>query len=357
MKTQNHSFLFALKNYQSALIAALFFGCIAPGTRYFVTEFPPQSLAGILYTCAGAGLLMLLLLKGEWLKAAKHFKRADGKWLGGATFFGGILGPAFLTYGMQRISGSSASLLLNLEAVFTSLIAWFVFKEHFEKRIVWGMTFIVFGCVILSYGSQSGGQDTLLGIALITGACLSWSVDNNLTRNISHLSPLLTASIKGIVAGMCNLALGHLLGERIDLGLPLLLAGGLGFLGIGVSLVAFILSLKTIGTARTGAVFSTAPFVGAIISILGLGEPLTFPFVIALGLMGIGVYLHLSETHEHEHEHESTLHTHEHIHDEHHQHEHDPRISPQAPHTHFHKHSENKHSHPHFPDLHHRHSH
>ena len=349
---------FALKNYRAALIAALFFAFIAPGTKYLIHALPPQSMAGVLYFCAGLGLLLVLILKKEFQNSINQFQKKDWKWLIAATFFGGILGPAFLTYGMIRISGSTASLLLNLESVLTSLIAWFIFKEHFEKRIVWGMLFIVAGCVILSLGSQgSHGQDTGLGFVLIALASLSWGIDNNVTRNISHLNPIFTASIKGLIAGAANLFLGFLIGERLNFDFSLLQAGALGFLGIGISLVAFIVSLGKIGTARTGALFSTAPFIGSILSILILKEPISVPFTIALILMACGVWFHLSEVHVHEHIHKEFEHGHKHIHDEHHQHTHGPNDPPGEPHGHFHRHEKMIHKHPHFPDIHHQHSH
>ncbi|OFZ19159.1 MAG: hypothetical protein A2X94_10310 [Bdellovibrionales bacterium GWB1_55_8] len=351
-------FAFALKNYRAAFIAAFFFGCIAPGTKLLVHNLPPQSTAGILYFFAGIGMLAILLAKKELLPSLAHIKPKDGKWLFAATLFGGILGPAFLTYGLLSIRGSTASLLLNLESVLTSLIAWFVFKEHFEKKIVWGMLFIISGCVILSWSAQaSGGQDSLTGVSLIALACLSWGIDNNVTRNIAHLNPVLTASIKGVIAGSSNLALGFLIGERFGLNIQILQAGLLGFLGIGVSLVAFIISLGTIGTARTGAVFSTAPFVGAILSVLVLGEAVSIPFILALVLMGFGVMCHLSEEHLHEHSHPALEHSHEHAHDEHHQHAHDADDPPGTTHNHKHRHVAETHQHRHFPDIHHLHEH
>lgn len=351
--------LFALKNYRAALVAAFFFGCIAPGAKYLSSALPPQSMAGVLYFSAGIGLLFLLLLKKQFLSSIAQFQPKDAKWLAAATLFGGVLGPAFLTYGLLNISGSTASLLLNLESVLTSLIAWFIFKEHFEKRIVWGMLFIIGGCIILSLGSNttSEGHDSLLGFFLIALACLSWGIDNNVTRNISHLNPVFTASIKGLIAGAANLILGYFLGERLGFNLQLGQAAILGFLGIGISLVAFIVSLGSIGTARTGALFSTAPFIGSILSILILKESVSIPFLIALALMAVGVWFHLSEDHSHEHTHEEMLHSHDHIHDVHHQHTHGPDVSDGEPHSHQHRHQVMTHSHGHFPDIHHRHEH
>lgn len=355
-----NKYLFSLKNYKWALIAAFFFGCITPGTKFFISNLPPQSMAGLLYLGAGLGLFAILTLKQNLKSSFERIEQKDLKWFFLATFFGGILGPAFLTYGISQISGSTASLLLNLEAVLTSLIAWFIFKEHFEKKIVYGMILIVLGCLSLSLNStSSSGSDTLMGFFLICLACLSWGIDNNVTRKISHLDPVLLASFKGLIAGSSNLFLAYIIGERLIWNSDIAYTGLLGFFGIGVSLVAFIVSLSSIGTARTGAVFSTAPFIGSVISIALLGENLTLPVILALGLMGAGVWMHFSEDHEHEHAHEELQHEHEHIHDgsdEHHDHHHE-HINPKAPHIHEHTHRMMVHKHPHFPDIHHQHGH
>lgn len=353
MKT---NYLFTIKNYRAALVAALFFGCIAPGSKFLSPNLPPQSMAGLLYFFAGVGLFAILVK--QKLSSFSKVQGKDYKWFLLATLFGGILGPAFLTYGISRISGSTASLLLNLEAVLTSLIAWFIFKEHFEKKIVYGMILIILGCLTLSLNSDaSAGTDTLLGFSLISLACLSWGIDNNVTRSISHLDPVLIASFKGLIAGSANLFLGYLIGERLSWNIQILQVGILGFLGIGISLVAFIVSLGSIGTARTGAIFSTAPFIGSLLSIIFLKESLSVPFAIALVLMSGGIWLHLSEDHQHEHTHTELSHSHEHVHDEHHQHEHSASDSVGEPHNHHHIHIQLTHKHSHFPDIHHQHEH
>jgi drug/metabolite transporter (DMT)-like permease len=351
-------YLFALKNYRAALIAALFFGCITPGAKFLIRDFPPQSLAGLLYIFAGIGLFIILLFQRNIVNSFSRIQKVDLKWFFLATLFGGIMGPAFLTYGISHIRGSTASLLLNLEAVLTSLIAWFIFKEHFEKKIVFGMILIVLGCLSLSFNSNvSTGTDTLTGFILICCACLSWGIDNNVTRKISHLDPVLIACFKGLIAGSTNLYLGYLIGEKLSWNFGILQIGILGFFGIGISLVAFIISLGMIGTARTGAIFSTAPFIGSLLSILFLSETITMPFVIALLLMAGGVWCHLSENHNQMHTHEELNHEHEHIHDEHHQHSHSANDPVSEPHTHPHHHKRMTHKHPHFPDIHHQHEH
>lgn len=339
-------------------MAALFFGCIAPGSKLLSKSLPPQSMAGLMYFFAGLGLFAVLLMRKNIRVSFSRIQKQDYKWFILATVFGGISGPAFLTYGIIHISGSSASLLLNLEAVLTSLIAWFIFKEHFEKKIVYGMILIILGCLTLTLNSTgSSGVDTLLGFALISLACLSWGIDNNVTRNISHLDPVLIACLKGLIAGSSNLFLGYLVGERLSIGVELLQVGILGFLGIGISLVAFIVSLGSIGTARTGAIFSTAPFIGSLLSILFLNEALNLPVTIALLLMAGGLWFHLSEDHGHEHTHSKMIHSHEHIHDDHHQHEHLDSDPKGLPHVHRHTHSVMTHTHAHFPDIHHQHDH
>jgi drug/metabolite transporter (DMT)-like permease len=351
-------YLFTLKNYRAALVAALFFGSIAPGVKFLSKEIPPQSMAGLMYLFAGIGLFLILGFSKEFSQKFSRIQKPDLKWFIGATLFGGILGPAFLTYGLLQMSASTSSLLLNLEGVLTSLIAWFIFKEHFEKKIVYGMILIVLGCLTLTLNSSDNvGADSLLGFALVSFACLSWGIDNNVTRKISHLDPVLIASFKGLIAGSSNLILGYFIGERLSFGIEIFQIGVLGFLGVGVSLVAFIVSLGSIGTARTGAIFSTAPFIGSLLSILALGDALTIPFTIALILMAGGIWLHLSEDHSHEHTHEVLSHAHEHIHDEHHRHLHTHLDPAGEPHTHFHQHEPLTHSHAHFPDIHHQHRH
>jgi drug/metabolite transporter (DMT)-like permease len=218
------------------------------------------------------------------------------------------------------------------------------------------MLAILVGAALLSWSGRPGGGYNW-GSAAIAGACLSWAVDNNLTRKISGSDPRQIAMIKGLAAGTVNTGLGLALGGRLPGMGALLGAGLLGFLGYGLSLTLFVLGLRNLGTARTSAYFSLAPFVGAMVALLYPGEPLTLRIALAGGLMGWGIWLHLSERHEHTHAHEAMDHDHLHVHDEHHQHAHGPSDPPGEPHTHWHHHEPFVHSHPHYPDLHHRHRH
>ncbi len=282
--------------------------------------------------------------------------RADLPWLVGAVVAGGILGPVLLMSGLRYTPASAASLLLNLEGVFTALLAWFVFRENFDRRIALGLALIMAGGVVLSWeGGAGGGPALALGPLAIAAACFCWAVDNNLTQKVSGADPLHLAAIKGAVAGTVNLALAILTGVRrpsVALAMGALVVG---FLGYGLSLALFILALRHLGTARTGAYFSLAPFVGAAVSLIVLRESIGRPFLTAGILMGIGAWLHLTERHEHEHHHHKVEHSHRHVHDEHHQHGHEAGITPAEPHTHVHVHEPMTHRHPHYPDIHHRH--
>ncbi len=274
-----------------------------------------------------------------------------------ATIAGGIVAPALLMFGLSRSDAATASLFLNLEAVFGALLAWFVFREATGRRVVSGFVAIFAGGVLLAWPSHGVIPGRSLGLFCIAGACLCWGVDNNVTRKISSGDSRVIAAIKGAVAGCTNTLLALAVGARLPAGQELVSAMALGFLGYGVSLVLFIVSLRRLGTARTGAYFSTAPFIGGALAVALYGQPLTATFWIAGGLMALGVWLHVTEQHEHEHLHEPLTHTHAHRHDAHHQHGHPKGSDATEPHTHEHRHVPVRHSHPHFPDIHHEHQH
>ncbi|MDZ4253280.1 MAG: EamA family transporter [Sulfuritalea sp.] len=276
-------------------------------------------------------------------------------WLAGATLAGGVLAPVLLMLGLAGMPAAGASLLLNAEGVFTALLAWFVFRENVDRRIALGMAAIVAGALVLSWpgeASFAGWWPTLT----VLGACLAWAIDNNLTRKLALNDATWIAAIKGLVAGTVNLALAFWLGASLPSVANLAAAMAVGFLAYGVSLALFVVGLRHLGTARTGAYFSVAPFFGAALAI-ALGEAVTLPLLLAGALMAIGVWLHLTERHEHGHEHPALSHDHLHVHDEHHRHEHGFAWDGAEPHTHPHVHAPLRHEHGHFPDSHHRHRH
>lgn len=339
-----------------ALLAAALFGASTPFAKLLVGHLPPVLLAGLLYLGSGFGLMALRLVRDRGWKSSE-LSRAEWPWLLGAILFGGVLGPVALMYGLMTTSGSAASLLLNLEAVLTAALAWIVFKENADRRIVLGMAAIVAGGIVLSWPTSAGGASYWMGPLLVSAACLFWAVDNNLTRKVSATDALFIAGAKGLIAGIVNVMLALSFGAALPTHLTALSAMTVGLLGYGVSLVLFVLALRGLGTARTGAYFSTAPFMGAVVALAFMGES-TYPaFWIAAGLMGCGVWLHLTERHEHEHQHEPIEHRHSHVHDEHHGHVHQDGESRAEPHDHVHVHSAIAHKHPHYPDIHHRHAH
>jgi drug/metabolite transporter (DMT)-like permease len=341
-----------------ALLAAVLFGASAPLAKALLEGVSPQVLAGLLYLGSGAGLgAFWLARRGRHAPAREApLRRRDLPWLAGAIATGGVTAPVLLMLGLGRTPASASALLLNLEGVFTAALAWVVFRENVDRRIVIGMAAIVAGGVLLSWG----GGVSLTGLAgplLIAGACLGWAVDNNLTQKVSAGDPVEIATLKGLVAGAVNLTVGMALGGALPPALRLAAVLAVGLLGYGVSLVLYVLAMRALGTARTGAYFSVAPFVGAVIGLAIFGERVT-PVLLGAGcLMALGLWLHLSERHLHEHTHQSLSHTHRHTHDEHHQHPHAPADPLGEPHTHPHEHAPLVHQHPHYPDIHHRHSH
>lgn len=340
----------------AALLAAALFGASTPFAKQLVGQTSPFLLAGLLYLGSGIGLNLIRIVRDRSLQLPT-MPASEWWWWLGAVIFGGMLGPLLLMIGLVRTTASTASMLLNLEAVLTALLAWVVFKENADRRIVTGMLLIVAGGLLLSWSSTGHGEGSWIGPVAIGGACLCWAIDNNLTRKVSAQDALFLAGGKGAVAGVINTALGLAIGAAWPSWTQAMPAMLIGLLGYGISLVLFVLALRGLGTARTGAYFSTAPFIGAAIAILCFGEHASTMFWLAATLMGAGVWLHLTERHEHEHTHEAMLHAHRHVHDEHHQHEHDFDWDGTEPHTHPHQHTPITHTHPHYPDIHHRHGH
>ncbi len=335
----------------AALGAALLFGAGTPFAKLLLDRTDPWMLAALLYLGSGLGLWLLRRVRRA---EAVHPSRSEWVWLAGATVSGGVVGPVLLMFGLSSMSATGASLLLNAEGVFTALIAWFVFKENFDKRIALGMLAIVAGAVVLSWPSEMSAR-VELGALSVLGACAAWAIDNNLTRKVSLADATFIAMVKGLAAGSTNLLLAWKMGSAWP-ALPTMGAAALlGFLSYGSSLVLFVVALRHLGTARTGAYFSVAPFFGALLGVLMLKEPVTAPLLVAGALMALGVWLHLTESHGHLHTHEPEEHSHEHVHDAHHQHSHAHPVA--QPHTHVYAHTALEHSHEHFPDAHHRHPH
>jgi drug/metabolite transporter (DMT)-like permease len=338
-----------------ALASAALFGVLPPLSKLLLASINPFMLAGLLYLGAGIGMAFYKFGRMAARRAASEasLQRSDIPWLAGAVAAGGIAGPVLLMLGLSRTTASSGALLLNLEGLATMGIAWLAFRENVDRRLIAGAVAILAGAALLSW--DGAGVSVNSGSLLIAGACLAWGIDNNLTRKISAADPVDIVIIKGVAAGVVNIALSSAAGAALPD--PVLIAGSMavGLAGVGVSLVMFILALRHLGTARTGAYYALAPFIGALAAIFLIGEPLTLKLALAGILMAIGLWLHLAERHGHDHTHEALEHEHRHVHDEHHLHAHDGPVT--EPHSHWHRHEPLRHSHPHYPDLHHRHSH
>ena len=343
-----------------ALAAAVLFGGAAAAAKSLLDGVSPWMLAGLLYMGSGIGLGMLALfrsIRGEPLRRQSRLSRRELPWLAGAVVSGGLIAPLLLMWGLDRTPASTTSLLLNLEGVLTALLAWAVFRENIGPRVLGGLIAIIAGAVLLSIAPEGGRDEGFAGRFAIIAACLCWAVDNNLTRRISAGDPVVIAGTKGLVAGSVNVLIAVSAGQAIPPADRVALSCVVGFLGYGASLVLFVMALRTMGAARTGALFSTAPFIGAVSSLVFLGEGVGRMMLPAAALMGAGLVLQMGERHSHLHAHERQVHDHVHRHDEHHRHGHPEGVDVTARHGHPHEHEPLEHEHRHFPDIHHRHGH
>jgi drug/metabolite transporter (DMT)-like permease len=337
-----------------ALSAAFLFGISIPIAKHLLGAVPAQWLAGLLYLGSGLGLAVRTWIAPKQIEAP--LKKSHLVPLAAAIVFGGVLAPVLLLQGLQRTPASSASLLLNFEAVFTAVIAWAVFRENMGARVALGMMSIVAGAVVLSWKGPAA-MSGLYGPGAIIAACFCWALDNNFTQKISGADPVRIAMVKGLAAGTVNAAIALTLRQPIPPLRPVAGALVLGFASYGFSLVLYVRALRALGTARAGNYFSTAPFIGAALSVILWREEFTLQLAASGVLMAGGLWLHFTERHQHWHVHEAMEHEHLHVHDEHHRHEHQPDDPRGEPHSHPHRHDRQEHTHPHYPDIHHRHKH
>jgi drug/metabolite transporter (DMT)-like permease len=337
------------------LLAALLFGASAPFAKLLLAGAGPILLAGLLYAGAGIALTILTpIFRGRLERHEARLRLSDLPTLLTIASTGGIMGPVLMLVGLERVSGMTGSLLLNLEGSLTALLAVLVFREHLERRALLGSVSIFVGAATLSSGSGSTHPD-LGGVLALVGACACWAIDNNLTQKLSLRSPVAVVRFKTLSSGSCLLAIsaatGGLHASAPTIGWALLL----GTVSYGVSVLLDMYALRSLGAAREAAFFATAPFAGALLAIPILGERPTIAQGVAGGLMLCGVVLLLRSRHDHVHDHAEIEHDHVHVHDEHHSHEHDGPV--EEPHAHLHRHPRLLHEHPHVSDLHHRHDH
>jgi drug/metabolite transporter (DMT)-like permease len=337
--------------------AAVSFGLSAPLAKLLLGEVSPVLLAGLLYLGAAAGLWLAHVIRPKTEEA--RLQRSDLPRLASIVLSGGVLGPVAMLFGLMRVSALTGSLCLNLEAPFTVLLAVLVFGEHLGRHAALGVSCILGGAVLLGFGGDAAaGLGDAPGALLIAAACSCWALDNNLTQQLSVRDPFAIVRVKTLVAGVTNTLLG-LWFQRGTVPGGGFVAGALllGSVSYGLSVVLDTYALRLVGAAREAAYFATAPFIGAIASLLLFDEPLRALDAGAMAAMALGVLVLLAERHQHWHTHETLEHEHLHHHDEHHEHTHAPGTPPGEPHSHRHHHGGLMHDHPHLPDAHHRHEH
>ncbi|HEX2945553.1 MAG TPA: DMT family transporter [Clostridia bacterium] len=353
--------IFMLKNLYpklQALLAAVLFGVSAPISKLLLNDVEPVLLASLLYLGCGFGLLIAGMIRKAIIKNIEKeasLVKKDIPWLTVAILAGGVAAPVILMISLKNTPAATASLLLNFEAVATSIIAAAAFKETLGKRVWSAVALITLASIILTWDA-SGNWGFSAGAAGVILACFFWGIDNNFTRNISAKNPLTIVTIKGIAAGAVSLMIALAAGSSMPGPGTFAAALLLGFISYGTSIVLFILSMRSLGAARASAFFGSAPFVGALISLILFMEQPGFNFVLSIPFMAAGAYLILKENHSHAHRHERIEHEHRHSHDDgHHTHTHEEGQN--GEHSHLHVHEEMVHTHAHTPDTFHRHTH
>jgi drug/metabolite transporter (DMT)-like permease len=328
----------------------MLFGASMPATTQLAGDMPALVLAGLLYVGAALAVLPAAALRRPSGAALRR------SWvpLFGAVVAGGAVGPVILVVGLASAPAATASLLLNFELVATVVLAALFFREHLGGRVVGGAAAIVAASFLLVW--QPGAELTT-GALLVVAACVCWGLDNNLTAQIDQVAPEHVTLLKGAVAGTANIALGLVIAPTAGVDVyditGALLIGALGY---GVSITLWVGGARDLGAARAQAIFSVAPFVGAVIAWVVLGDPVKWFQIMATVIAAGGVWFSLDSAHEHEHAHVPMRHDHEHSHEDgHHLHRHHDEFS--SRHSHPHAHEALVHAHAHLPDLHHRHEH
>jgi len=337
------------------LLAAATFGASTPFAKRLLDGVSPEVLAGLLYLGAFAALFAFAPTRRRRHEAA--LRRDDLPRLAGIVLTGGVAAPILMLIGLDRVSGPTGSLLLNLEGPFTLVLALWVFGEHLGRRAAAGASVIFGGAVFLSLGGATS-RDELIGVALIAVAAGLWAVDNNLTQTLTTRDPVAIVTVKAGAAALVNLLIAAILGAPRPSATLLAGAVTLGAVSYGLSIVLDAYALRNLGAARESAIFATAPFFGLVLSIPVLDQLPGVREIAAAAVMALGVGLLIAERHAHRHRHDALEHDHIHTHDDgHHDHTHEPDVDISAPHSHPHRHEQVVHEHEHVSDLHHRHSH
>lgn len=351
-KSGSRQSLPALRGGLLALLAAALFGVSTPLVQQFGAGLGAFSTAALLY----AGAAAVGLLSRQPIEREARLRRSDLPRLLAMAAFGAVAGPVALAWGLQNTSGTSASLMLTLEALFTAVLAWRLYQEAMDGRVWAALALLLTGGVVLVLDQGRAGSAQLWGLVAVLLATAAWGVDNTLSRALAERDPGQVVMAKALLGITATATLALAFGE------PLPSAGAAGALvaigatGYGLSLRLYLLAQRAFGAARTGSVFAFAPFIGAALAVALGDRSASGLMVLGSALMLAGVVLHLAESHAHEHAHGAQEHEHAHRHDDgHHDHTHDPM--PAGEHSHWHRHGPQRHAHPHVPDVHHAHRH
>jgi len=335
-----------------ALLAAALFGVSMPLVQHFGAGLGAFTTAALLYAgAAGVGALSRQRVDQE-----ARLARGDLPRLLSMAAFGAVLGPVAMAWGLQRTSGTGASLMLTLEALFTAVLARLLYGETMDRRVWAAMLLLLAGGMALVTDQGQAGGSQLWGLLAVLLATAAWGADNTLSRALAERDPGQVVLGKALLGSCATAMLAWVFDEPLpSMGAALALLA-VGATGYGLSLRFYLLAQRAFGAARTGSVFAFAPFIGAALAI-ALGDR-NGSWAMAAGgaLMVLGVLLHLAESHGHEHQHEAMEHEHAHRHDDGH-HNHSHAVMPQGPHSHAHAHEPLRHVHAHVPDAHHRHGH
>lgn len=335
-----------------ALLAAALFGLSTPLVQHFGQGLGAFTTAALLY--AGAAAVALLMRHPPEREAG--LQRSDLPRIVAMAVFGAVIGPVALAWGLQRTSGSSASLMLTLEALFTAVLAWRLYGETMDRRVGLAMLFLLAGGMALVLEQGLAGSAQLSGLLAVLLATAAWGVDNTLSRGVSGRDPGQVVLAKSTLGSVATFSLALLFGEPMPTITATAALLAIGATGYGLSLRLYLLAQRAFGAGRTGSVFAFAPFIGALAAFALGSRSGTWMLAAGGALMLAGVVLHLFESHGHAHVHEALAHEHAHSHDDgHHLHIHQPM--PRGPHSHAHQHEPLQHAHPHVPDAHHLHSH
>lgn len=342
----------ALEGSLLALLAAVLFGVSTPLVQHFGVGLGAFGTAALLY--AGAAAVGAVLRQPVQREA--RVVRRDLPRLLLMAGFGAALAPVALAWGLQRTSGTSASLMLTLEALFTAVLAWRLYRETMDGRVWTALLLLLAGGLLLVLDQGRSGHTQLWGLLAVLAATAAWGADNTFSRALAERDPGQVVLVKAALGAAATAALAVVANEPRPAPMAALALLAIGATGYGLSLRFYLLAQRAFGAARTGSVFAFAPFIGAAVALL-LGER-SGSWLMAAGslLMLLGVIVHLAESHGHEHQHEAQEHEHAHRHDDgHHNHVHDEM--PRGSHSHRHVHEPQRHSHAHVPDVHHAHPH